>query len=227
MSAADSEEHLSNAEGLERRLLRARVVAALALATATLPVLSAGVQLAREEGVPALAGAGGGWLAVALTLFLPLYFGRAEWPLRCALGNSLWAAIGLAYGLGDLLQSTLLASGTSATWLSAGPSPLALAWVLALLVVPLVAPLLYLWVDAKRGFQLSSLPAGVAVGLILMLAGFMLSGLVLSLGSVAATHAFGRLPKAVDLILLRLVFSAGLAGLLVGVSFGLAKDGSS
>lgn len=212
----------------EARLLRARVVAALALATASLPALSAVVDFAREEGALALGGASGGWLAVALTLFVPLYFRRAEWPLRCALGNSLWAMIGLAYGLADLLRSALSASGaiSSSSWLGLGSGAGGLAWVLGLVLVPLGGPLLYRWVDARRGFQLSSLPTGLAVGVMLMIGCFMLSGLVLGLGSVAAAHVVGRLPDAVELILQRATFSAGLGGLLIGVSFGLAKDGS-
>lgn len=114
------------------RLVRARAVAALALASAGLPCVVRALEVARAQGSPPLlAGVVGGWLGLALILYLPLFLREARWPLRAALGSSLWAAGGLTWSLGALASEWLPLEGVAAGALVVFPSAAALfhAWV--------------------------------------------------------------------------------------------------
>lgn len=196
----------------EGRLLRARVVAALALASAGIPLVHSAISVAREAGVRALGGVAGGWLALALIIYLPLYFGRTTWPLRCSLGTSLWAGAGLAYGAVDLIVFV------AKVWIWSG---------VCVFFVPTLGALLYRWVDAREGYQLSSLPSGLAVGG-LMGVGFCLLSVLLVIGvsGLVSLVTSERLAAGVvDVFLEGTMFSAALLGLEIGISFGLAKDG--
>ncbi len=214
-SPADLEHEEGDAETVERRLLRARVIASLALASTALPLLTTLEDLAREGGAPAWGGVGGGWLAIALCLYLPLHFLRSRWPLRCALGSSLWAAGGAGYGLARLLHSTLL---------PAVPED-GLAIAVPLLLIPTLGVLCYRWIDSGEGYALWTLPAGLAVGLMLALGLTVLSVLFLGIGWVVAEYALGDPPSELRLVFPRLSLIPGLVGLQIGTSFGLAQDG--
>lgn len=195
----------------ERRLVRARIVAALGLAAAGLPLLSYGVSVARSHGLPALGGVGGGWLALALVIYLPLYFLGARWPLRCSLGSSIWASGALAWGLADLGQTTLQIG----VWQGFVP--------LSGFLVPGLGALLYRWTAANRGFEFAGLPGGCAVGLVFGIGFIMLAGLVLGL-LVMILDSAGHLPQSSREVVPRVLACAGLLGLQIGVSFGLSKE---
>lgn len=204
-------------EAPSRGLLRARAVAALALATAGMPFLSAVVDAGRVRDLPAWGGVSAGWLALALCAYVPLYLREARWPLRCSLGSSLWAAAGAAYGSADLVLSAL---GSRATpflneWLGA---------LLALLFLPSVGALLYRWIDAREGYQTAKLPLGIATGGLLALGLFGVSGLLTWFGGWLSTQAFGKITEEAGVVLNQVLLSSALLGLQLGVSFGLAGD---